>query len=277
MRVGLIQLTASDDPAENLAIVSDLIRQAADAGATLVATPEVTNCVSLSRSHQHKVLSTEAEDPVLAGLRTLSAEVGVHCLIGSLALKTDGEKFANRSILIAPDGAITARYDKIHMFDVTVGANEAYRESDGYRAGDRAVLAQVGAARLGMTICYDLRFPHLYRALAQAGAQILAVPSAFTRPTGAAHWEVLLRARAIETGSFVIAPAQTGQHPAVAGKRRETYGHAMIVGPWGEVLVDMGGDPGVQVTELDLGQVTAARARIPSLAHDRAYERPPDD
>ena len=274
MRVGLVQLTSSDTPTDNTEAVSGLIRRAASEGAEFVLTPEVTNCVSLSRSRQVDVLANEADDIVLAGIRRLASDLGIHVLIGSLALKTAGEKFANRSILVAPDGAIAARYDKIHMFDVSLEGGESYRESDGYRAGERAVLANLGPARLGMTICYDLRFPHLYRALAQAGADLLAIPSAFTRPTGAAHWEVLLRARAIETGSFVLAPAQTGHHPAVAGKRRETYGHSMIIDPWGKVLVDMGTEPGVAVIDLDLAAVGQARDRIPSLSHDRSYAAP---
>lgn len=276
MRAGLIQLCSSDRPEENLTAAAALIRHAAAEGAELVLTPEVTNCVSLSRSHQHEVLRQEADDPVLAGLRDLAAELEIHLLIGSLALKTDGARFANRSFLIGPDGAVIARYDKIHMFDVEIDGGEAYRESDGFRPGEQAVNAPLPGAILGMTICYDLRFPALYRALAQAGAGILSVPSAFTVPTGRAHWQPLLRARAIETGSFVLAPAQTGTHPAGDERRqRRTYGHSLVVDPWGKVLLDMGEAPGAACVDLDLSAIARARARIPSLTHDRAF-RPPD-
>ena len=276
MRAGLIQLCSSDLPEDNLAAAADLIRQAASDGAELAATPEVTNCVSLSRRHQNEVLREEADDPVLAGLRDLAAGLGIHILIGSLALKTGGDRFANRSFLVGPDGAVLARYDKIHMFDVEIGGGEAYRESDGYRPGEQAVTAPVRGATLGMTICYDLRFPALYRTLAQAGAGVMTVPSAFTVPTGQAHWEPLLRARAIETGAFVLAPAQTGTHPAGEDrKQRRTYGHSLAVDPWGKVLLDMGEGPGAACVDLDLAAVDHARGRIPSLTHDRAF-RPPD-
>ena len=276
MRAALLQLNSGDTPEENLPITLGMVRRAVDNGADFIATPEVTNCVSASRTRQNEVLRHEADDPTLAALRDAAAGAGVWLLIGSLALKTgdaDG-RFANRSFLIAPDGGIAARYDKIHMFDVQVSETETYRESAGYRPGDRAVLAQAGAARIGMTICYDIRFPHLYRRLAQAGAQILTVPSAFSPVTGAAHWEPLLRARAIETGCFVLAPAQTGTHAATRGKARKTYGHSMVVAPWGEVLLDAGTDPGVHMVDLDLGEVEKARARVPSLSHDRAYGGP---
>ena len=198
-------------------------------------------------------------------------------LIGSLALKTqdaDG-RFANRSFVIAPDGAVVARYDKIHMFDVTVSATEIYRESAGYRPGGRAVLAQIPWGALGMTVCYDVRFAYLYRDLAKAGAQVLSVPAAFNHITGAAHWEVLLRARAIETGCYVLAPAQTGFHPETSGgKGRRTHGHSLIVAPWGEVLADAGTEPGVVLADLDLEEVARARGRVPSLKHDRRYIPP---
>ena len=276
MRAALLQLNSGDTPEDNLPITLGMVRQAVENGADFIATPEVTNCVSASRTRQNEVLRHETDDPTLAALRDAAAGTGVWLLIGSLALKTgdaDG-RFANRSFLIAPDGGIAARYDKIHMFDVQVSETETYRESAGYRPGDRAVLVQAGAARIGMTICYDIRFPHLYRGLAQAGAQILTVPSAFSPVTGAAHWEPLLRARAIETGCFVLAPAQTGTHAATRGKARKTYGHSMVVAPWGEVLLDAGTDPGVHMVDLDLGEVERARARVPSLSHDRDYGGP---
>ncbi len=279
MRVGLVQLSSSDDPVRNLENTTALIREAAGQGAAFIATPEVTNCVSLSRARQAQVLTREADDPTLAALRALAEELGVTLLIGSLALKTDEPRFANRSVLIGPQRAVLARYDKIHMFDVDLDGGEAYRESDGYRPGTQAVaVALPDGPTLGMTICYDLRFPGLYRKLAQAGAQILAMPSAFTRPTGAAHWEVLLRARAIETGCFVLAPAQTGTHAAREGDRqRQTWGHSMVVDPWGAVLLDMGAAPGVACVDLDLNAVAKARHHIPSLRHDRAYQDPATD
>ncbi len=277
MRVGLVQMTSSDQPADNLTTAAALIRRAADDGATLICTPEVTNCVSLDRAQQHAVLREEAADPVLAGLRDLAAELGVWILAGSLALKAGGgdPRFVNRSILIAPDGAIAARYDKIHMFDVEIPGGESYRESAAFRPGERAVTARADGAALGLTVCYDLRFPALYRTLAQAGAEVLTVPSAFTQPTGAAHWQALLRARAIETGAFVLAPAQTGTHAAIAGRARRTWGHSMAVDPWGAVLLDMGKEPGAEVVDLELAAVARTRSRIPSLS-DAAFAPPRD-
>ena len=277
MRVGLVQLSCSDDPAANLETTVRYVREAHAAGAQLIATPEVTNCLSLSRERQTRVLCAQDDDPTLAGLRALTKELSATLLIGSLALRTETPRFANRSFLIGPLGDILAQYDKIHMFDVELGSGERYAESDGYRPGEQAVVARLpnDGPHLGMTICYDIRFAALYRSLAQAGAQILAVPSAFTRPTGAAHWEVLLRARAIETGCFVIAPAQTGTHPAQPGERqRKTWGHALVVDPWGEVLLDMGTEPGVACVDLDLDAVAEARHRIPSLKHDRHFGPP---
>lgn len=276
MRAALVQFTGSDDPGENLARVAALVDRAADAGAEFVLTPEVTNCLSGSRSHQSAVLRPEAEDPVLAGLRAQAARREIWILAGSLALKTgdaDG-RFANRSLLIAPDGAVAARYDKIHMFDVTLSETESYRESAGYRPGHRAVVADTPFARLGLSVCYDLRFPALYRALAQAGAEVLTVPSAFAVATGQAHWEPLLRARAIECGAYVLAPAQVGRHPARRGPRRETYGHAMAVDPWGKVIAVAGTGQDVIFAEIDRGAVTEARHKVPALHNDRPYAPP---
>jgi deaminated glutathione amidase len=276
MRVGLIQMTVSDDPVTNLPGTLALVRQAVAGGAGFVLTPECTNALSSSREHQRKVLRTEDQDQTLAALRAEAASSGIWLLIGSLGIVTgdaDG-RFANRSFLIAPDGTIAARYDKIHMFDVNVSETEVYRESAGYRPGNKAVLARTDFGTLGLTVCYDLRFPMLYRRLAQGGAQILTVPAAFNHLTGAAHWEPLLRARAIETGCFVIAPAQTGFHPETLGKGRRTHGHSLIIGPWGEVIADGGIDPGVTFADLDLTEVAKARARIPSLTHDRGFSGP---
>lgn len=276
MRAGLIQLTSSDDPAANLPVTLDLVAEAAARGARFVLTPEVTNCVSSSRDRQTEVLQTEEADITLAGLRAQASDLGIWLLIGSLALKqTNGDgRFVNRSLLIAPDGAIAARYDKIHMFDVDVTPEETYRESAGFRPGDRAVTADMGPFTLGLTVCYDVRFPALHRRLAQSGAGVLSVPAAFSPVTGAAHWEVLLRARAIETGCYVLAPAQTGTHHASTGKLRRTHGHSLAVAPWGEVLVDAGTVPGVTIVEIDLAEVEHARKRVPSLRHDREFHGP---
>lgn len=276
MRTALLQLSGSDDPGENLASTREAVNAAATDGAELIATPEVTNIVSASRTRQDEVLYHEGEDPTLATLREVAAARSVHLLIGSLALRTDSEdgRFANRSFLIGPEGSILARYDKIHMFDVAVSETETYRESAGYRPGDLAVLAESALGRIGMTICYDLRFPSLYRTLARAGAEILTVPSAFSPVTGAAHWEPLLRARAIETGCYVLAPAQCGTHRASRGRERRTYGHTLAVSPWGEVLCDGGELPGTSFVEIDLGEVARARAKVPSLANDRPFRHP---
>ncbi|WP_322891039.1 MULTISPECIES: carbon-nitrogen hydrolase family protein [unclassified Yoonia] len=276
MKAGLVQLCAGDDPVANLAATRDLIAQAAAQGAGFVLTPEVTNCVSQDRAHQRAVLQSESDDITLAGLRETARDLGIWLSIGSLALKTDGDdgRFANRSFLIGPDGGIAARYDKIHMFDVDVSATETFRESAGFRPGDRAVVAQTPFARIGLTICYDIRFAYLHRALAQAGADILLVPAAFSPVTGAAHWEPLLRARAIETGCYVLAAAQTGTHPIKHGKPRQTHGHSMAIAPWGEVLVDMGTETGTAIVDLDLAEVAKSRQRIPALTHDRPFEGP---
>jgi predicted amidohydrolase len=276
MRAALVQLTVGDDPQANLPETLTYLRAAAAGGADLVLTPECTGLLSSSRDHQRRVLRTEAEDETLAALRAEAREIGIPVLVGSLGLLTgdaDG-RFANRSFLIGADGEIVARYDKIHMFDVNVSETEVYRESAAYRPGARAVVADMPFARIGMAVCYDLRFPHLFRRLAQGGAQILTVPAAFNHLTGEAHWEVLLRARAIETGCFVLAPAQTGFHPEEHGKGRRTHGHSLAVNPWGEVMVDAGTDPGVTFVDLDLSEVDKARGRVPSLTHDRPFDGP---
>ncbi|WP_347311767.1 carbon-nitrogen hydrolase family protein [Defluviimonas sp. SAOS-178_SWC] len=276
MKAALLQLSVTDDPAENLPVTLSLVREAALSGAGIVLTPEVTNCLSSDRAHQKIVLRHERDDPTLAALRAEAAERGIWLLIGSLALLTDGAdgRFANRSFLIAPDGKIAARYDKIHMFDVNVSETEQYRESAGYRPGGEAVLAETPFARIGMSVCYDVRFPHLYRKLAKTGAEVLTVPAAFNDTTGAAHWHVLLRARAIENGAYVLAPAQTGTHAAHNGRPRRTYGHSLAVSPWGEVLVDAGTDIGVSYVEISRDEIAKARARVPSLTHDRDFEGP---
>ena len=276
MRAGLVQLNVTDDPAHNLPETLALVRQAAAGGAGFVLTPECTNILSSNRDWQRRVLQPEQTDPTLAALRSEAAAHKIWLLIGSLGLTTtDGDgRFANRSFLIAPDGGIAAHYDKIHMFDVNVSETEVYRESAGYRPGALAVTAQTPFAMLGLTVCYDVRFAYLYRALAQAGAEVLTVPAAFSHTTGAAHWEVLLRARAIETGCYVLAPAQTGLHAASHGTPRRTHGHSLAVAPWGEVLTDGGTEPGVSYIEIDRAEVARARARIPALTHDRPYGMP---
>lgn len=267
MRVGVLQLSSTDDPQENLVQTLGMVAQAVAGGAQFIATPEVTNIISGSRTHQRSVLCDQSDDPTLAGLRDAAQRHGVWVLIGSLALLSDDPdgRFINRSFLITPNGDIAASYDKIHMFDVTLSETESYRESDGYRPGNRAVLAKTDIATIGMSVCYDLRFPYLYRSLAQAGAQILTIPAAFAQTTGQAHWEILLRARAIETGCFVIAPAQCGDHAVRRGPQRKTYGHSMIIAPWGDIIAQAGTEKCVIFAEIDLGDVDKARARVPSL------------
>ncbi|TCK99898.1 putative amidohydrolase [Shimia isoporae] len=276
MRVALLQLTSSDDPSENLKTLEPMIRDAAEGGARCIFTPEVTNCVSMNRRRQLEVLYEETDDPMLRRVREICAELRLWVNLGSLALKTrdpDG-RFANRSFVIDDNGQIAARYDKIHMFDVEVTPEETYRESDGYRPGGVARTVRGPCGALGLSICYDLRFPHLYRSLAKSGAQILSVPAAFSPITGAAHWEVLLRARAIETGCFVIAAAQTGLHSSKMGKSRRTYGHSLVVAPWGEILADAGEEVGITYVDIDLLMVDKARRQVPALGHDREFDGP---
>jgi len=276
MKAGLVQICASDDPAANLPVTEALVREAAAGGADLVLTPEVTNIVSASRTRQNEVLSDEASDATLHRLRQVADELDIWLSLGSLALTSDDPegRFVNRQFLIGPDGAVRARYDKIHMFDVELGEGESYRESKGYRPGTEAVAAQTPWGRLGLTTCYDMRFPALYRALAEAGAGIITAPSAFTVPTGRAHWEVLLRARAIETGSYVLAAAQWGTHAAERGRVRQTYGHSLAVDPWGRVIADGGEGTGVTYAEIDPAKSAEARAKIPALANARRFAGP---
>ena len=275
MKIAALQLCASDDPVANLALTLSMVRQAAEAGAKFIATPEVSNCVSSSRRRQNEVLALQEDDETLAAMCAAAARFGVWISVGSLALKLpDDDRFINRSFMIDPSGQIVAQYDKIHMFDVTLSETEQYRESDGYRAGDHAVIADTAFGKIGMTICYDIRFPHLYRGLAKSGASILLIPAAFAQPTGRAHWEVLLRARAIETGCFVIAAAQTGEHQTSQGRPRKTYGHSMIVSPWGEILADAGEDQGIIYADLDLSLVESTRARVPSILSNQSFSEP---
>jgi len=274
MQIGLVQLCAGDAMATNTANACRLIAEAADHGAELVMTPEVTNFVTMDRARQAEKLCLEDDDPCLDALRELANMREIWVLAGSLALRseTDPKKFVNRSFLIDPHGRITARYDKIHMFDVELGNGQRFAESSAYAAGNQAVLAQVQDITLGLAICYDMRFPSLARSLAQAGADVITSPSAFTVPTGKAHWETLLRARAIETGSYVLAPAQSGDHPTSSGRARHSYGHSLAVDPWGRVLADGGTtESSVHLVEINPKAVKTARAAIPSL-QDRAYE-----
>jgi predicted amidohydrolase len=265
-----VQLNSGRDFEPNIAAASALVREARDKGAAFIATPEISAMFEPKRELHLEKACEEADHPFLAAFRALAAETGAWLLIGSIAVKLGPAQLANRSFLITPKGEIAARYDKIHMFDVDLPNGETYRESALYRPGEAAVLAELPWGKLGMTVCYDLRFPYLYRALAQAGAQILTIPSAFTVPTGRAHWHVLMRARAIETGCFVLAPAQWGEH----ADGRKTYGHSLIVAPWGEVLADAGDGVGIILAELDLDKVADARRMVPALRHDRRFAPP---
>ena len=269
-RAACVQLRSSDDPAENVLFASALIRDARAQGADFVATPENTSLMAPDGGAKLELSRTEDDDPALPVFRSLAEELSIWLLIGSLAIKVSDTQTANRSFLISPRGAIAARYDKIHLFDVDLPSGEQYRESRTVAGGMTAVTADLPWGRIGLSVCYDLRFPQLYRALAQQGAVALTVPSAFTETTGKAHWHVLLRARAIENGAFVIAPAQGGVH----ADGRRTYGHSVIVSPWGEILAEGGNDPGVILAEIDPAEAVAARARIPSLRHDRAFTGP---
>jgi predicted amidohydrolase len=271
VRVALLQLRTPASQAAAFAQVQPLVRQAAAGGARFIATPEATNIVERDRTKLFAALKTAEDDPCVQGLIALAAELKVWILIGSALVEREDGGAANRSMLIDPDGKVTATYDKIHMFDVDLPTGERARESEAYTPGAEAVVAQTPFGTLGLSICYDIRFPYLYRALAKAGAEILTVPAAFTRPTGEAHWEILLRARAIETGAFVLAPAQGGRHEDGRG----TWGRSMIVGPWGEVLAAASDDePGVITADIDPTASAKARASIPALANERAFTGP---
>jgi predicted amidohydrolase len=267
-RVGLVQMRSGRTPAANIAAAAKLIGEAKSAGADYVQTPEMTNILELKRESLFAAIVPEEEDAALASFRDLARKLGLWLHIGSLAIKVSPDKAANRSFLIDPKGEIVARYDKIHMFDVDLADGESYRESRSYRAGELATMADLPWGRLGLTICYDLRFPALHRALAEAGATFLAVPAAFTKQTGEAHWHVLMRARAIENGSFVFAAAQSGTHE----DGRSTFGHSLVIDPWGRVIAEGGTEAGIVLAEIDPGEVAVARSRIPSLQHGRRFE-----
>ena len=267
IKVACIQLRSSDDIDWNVRQAVSLIRVAHKDGARFIATPENTTLMAPDGGAKLEKSFAEKDDPALPSFCALAKELGTWLLIGSLAIKVSPTKTANRSFLIAPDGSIEARYDKVHLFDVNLPSGETYRESNTVAPGDRAVVASLPWGRLGLSVCYDLRFPQLYRSLAKAGAEILTMPSAFTETTGKAHWHVLLRARAIENACFVMAPAQGGEH----ANGRKTYGHSLIVGPWGDILAEGGIDPGVVAVELDLDDIASARGRVPALHHDRPF------
>jgi predicted amidohydrolase len=264
----MIQMRSGLTPGANSDDAVRMIGEAKSAGADYVLTPEMTNILAARREQLFSVVVEEEADASLATLREVARKLGIYVHIGSLAIKISPDRAANRSFLIGPKGDILARYDKIHMFDVDLAGGESYRESRNYRPGELAVLADLPWGRLGLTVCYDLRFPALYRALAEAGATMLAIPSAFTKQTGEAHWHVLMRARAIENGSFVFAAAQGGKHE----NGRDTYGHSLIVDPWGRIIAEGGTEPGVIMAEINPAEVASARARIPSLQHGRRFE-----
>jgi deaminated glutathione amidase len=267
-RVGLIQLRSGREPQANIDTAAKLIGEAKRAGADYVLTPEMTNIMEARRDGLLRAIVPEENDTGLAALRELARSLGLYVHIGSLAIKISPDRAANRSFLIDPRGEIVARYDKIHMFDVDLANGESYRESNNFRAGELAVLSDLPWGRIGLTVCYDLRFPALYRALAEAGASFLAIPSAFTQQTGESHWHVLNRARAIENGCFVFAAAQGGRHE----NGRETFGHSLVVDPWGRIIAEAGSEPGLILAEVDPAEVAAARSRVPSLQHGRRFE-----
>ena len=266
MRAALLQMTSGIDPLANARVLTDAIARAAGESAAMLFTPEMSGLIDRDRARAAGSIVAEADDPVLAAVRDASAKAGLWVHLGSLAVRADDGRWANRGFVIDDSGAIRARYDKLHLFDVDLPTGESWRESAAYVPGETATVVETPVGRLGLSICYDLRFPDLYRALSDAGATVLAVPSAFTRPTGAAHWHVLLRARAIEAGCFVLAAAQTGTHD----DGRATYGHALAIDPWGEMLLDMGEEAGLGFVELDPARLADVRARVPALTHRRA-------
>lgn len=267
-RAALVQMCSSRDVRQNLLDASDLIRDAASQGAQYVQTPEMTSLLESESARLHVKCRPEEGNPELGHFRALARELKIWLHLGSIAVLEENERIANRSFLISPDGVIAARYDKIHMFDVDLPNGESYRESRRYRPGAKAVLVDLPWGSLGLSICYDLRFPNLYRTLAKAGASFFAVPAAFTRTTGKQHWHCLLKARAIETGCFVLAAAQGGHHEM----GRDTYGHSLIIAPWGETLAEAGVAPGIILATIDCSKVASARARIGSLHGDRPFE-----
>ncbi len=268
VRVALVQLTTGREVVPSVERATEQIRAAVNDGAEFISTPETTHMMEMDRTKVLAKAHYEDDDPGLKAFQALAAELGIWIHIGSLIIKIADDKLANRSFLIDKYGCVTARYDKIHLFDVDLGAGETYRESALYRAGDQAVIAETPWGRVGLSICYDLRFPELYRQYGNAGARVIMIPAAFTVPTGRAHWHTLLKARAIETGAFVLAAAQTGLHET----GRETYGHSLIIDPWGRVVADGGSEVGYISADLSLEKVDETRKRMPSLMHSRPFE-----
>jgi deaminated glutathione amidase len=266
MKAALLQMTSGIDPAANARVLTDAIAEAAAGGAAMLFTPEMSGLLDRDRTRAAAAIMAEEEDRVLAAVRNAAATAGIWVHLGSLALRRQDGRYANRGFVIDGTGAIRASYDKLHLFDVDLPTGESWRESAAYASGERAVVVDTPLGRLGLAICYDLRFPALFQALSDAGATILSIPAAFTRPTGEAHWHVLLRARAIENAAFVIAAAQTGEHQ----DGRTTFGHSLAIGPWGEVLLDMGEAAGLAFVDLPDDAIAAARARVPVIAHRRA-------
>jgi predicted amidohydrolase len=267
-RAALVQMRTGRDVIGNIDAAARLVREAKSLGAVYVQTPEQTSLMELDRAALFVHIVEEERDPALAAFQELARELQIHLHIGSLAVKISPEKAANRTFVIDPKGEIAARYDKIHMFDVNLANGESYRESNTYRPGEAAVVLPLPFCKVGLTICYDVRFPALYRALAEAGADVLTVPAAFTKQTGEAHWHLLLRARAVETGCFVLAAAQGGHHQ----NGRDTFGHSLVVDPWGRVIAEAGIEPGVTIADIDLSLVAEARGRVPALEHGRRFE-----
>ncbi|MBM6576179.1 carbon-nitrogen hydrolase family protein [Sphingomonas sp. BT552] len=265
MKIAVVQMTAGIDPAVNAQTLTTAVADAAAAGATMLFTPEMSGLIDRDRVRAAASIVAEADDPVLAAVREAAKAHGLWVHLGSLAVRRDDGRFANRGFVIDAEGVIRARYDKLHLFDVDLPTGEVWRESAAYAPGDTASVVATPAGMIGLSICYDLRFPDLYRALSDAGATVLAVPAAFTRSTGAAHWHTLLRARAIEAGAWVIAAAQTGEH----ADGRTTYGHSLVIDPWGEVVLDMGEAAGLGFATLNPEALTAARSRVPVLTHRR--------
>jgi deaminated glutathione amidase len=267
-RVACVQTTSAREFEPNITAVNVAVRDARRAGADFVLLPENVGMLEPINGLLREKSPAEEAHPALAAFRELARDTGVWLLIGSLAVKVSDDRIANRSLLVDPRGTIVARYDKIHLFDVDLGDGERYRESATIAPGATAVMAETPWGPIGLSVCYDLRFPNLYRALAQRGCLFFSIPAAFTRTTGRAHWHILQRARAIENGAFVFAPAQCGTH----AEGRETFGHSLIVDPWGDVLADGGEQPGLILADIDPGAAASARRRIPSLTHDRAFD-----
>lgn len=265
MKIALLQMTSGIDPRDNAATIAEAVGSAATCGAAMLFTPEMSGLLDRDRGRAATVIEDEDHDIVLASVREAAARFGVWVHLGSLALRGKGDRMVNRGFVIDDAGAIRARYDKLHLFDVDLPTGESWRESAAYDAGETATVVATPVGSIGLSICYDLRFADLYRALSGAGATVLSIPAAFTRPTGEAHWHILMRARAIEAGAYVVAAAQTGHH----ADGRATYGHSLVVDPWGEIVLDMGAEPGLGLADIDPARIDDVRARIPVLAHRR--------